>query len=82
MNMNPRITASHIKVLAAFFDSGGLNACTPFEVVSIPVIAVQPEAKARRTNMMLIMPREPVAAVVDCFETASGKFPETKWNAP
>ena len=29
-------------VAAAFFDSGGLNAGTPFETASTPVIAVQP----------------------------------------
>src|SRR5437588_9728846 len=29
-------------VFAAFFDSGGLNAGTPFDTASTPVIAVQP----------------------------------------
>ena len=33
-------------VAAAFFDSGGLNAGTPFETASTPVIAVQPFANA------------------------------------
>jgi len=34
-------------VLAAFFDSGGLNACTPLLIASIPVRAVHPPAHAR-----------------------------------
>src|SRR5262249_37525850 len=33
-------------VSEAFFDSGGLNAGTPFETASTPVIAVQPLANA------------------------------------
>ena len=33
-------------VAAAFFASGGLNAGTPFETASTPVIAVQPFEKA------------------------------------
>jgi hypothetical protein len=39
-----------IMVNAAFSDSGFLNAETPFEIVSIPVNAVQPEEKARRSR--------------------------------
>ena len=37
-------------VAAAFFASGGLNAGTPFDTASTPVIAVHPLAKARRTR--------------------------------
>ena len=37
-------------VAAAFFDSGGRNAGTPFETASTPVIAVQPLAKAVRSR--------------------------------
>jgi hypothetical protein len=33
-------------VAAAFLDSGGLNAGTPFETASTPVIAVHPFANA------------------------------------
>src|SRR3954469_4799619 len=39
-------TAIMIIVPAAFFDSGGLNAGTPFDTASTPVIAVQPLEKA------------------------------------
>jgi len=35
-----------ISVLAAFFDSGGLNAGTPFAIASTPVRATEPPAKA------------------------------------
>ena len=37
-------------VPAAFFDSGGLNAGTPFDTASTPVIAVQPLANAVRSR--------------------------------
>ena len=37
-------------VAAAFFASGGLNAGTPLETASTPVIAVQPLANARSTR--------------------------------
>ena len=35
-------------VMAAFLDSGRLNAETPFEITSTPVTAAHPAAKARR----------------------------------
>ena len=35
---------------AAFFDSGGRKAGTPFETASTPVIAVQPFANALRSK--------------------------------
>ena len=43
----PAMTRS---VIAAFLASGGLNAGTPSEIASIPVSAVHPFAKARRTR--------------------------------
>src|SRR3989304_5030948 len=46
----PRITAIHAGVMAAFRDSGGLNAGIPLEIASTPVRAVQPEENARRTR--------------------------------
>jgi hypothetical protein len=36
-----------VSVVRAFWDSGGLNAGTPFEIASVPVMAVQPWANAR-----------------------------------
>ena len=35
-------------VIAAFFEPGALNAPTPFEIASVPVIATHPSAKPRR----------------------------------
>jgi hypothetical protein len=37
-------------VMEAFRLSGGLKAGTPFEMASVPVIALQPPANARRTK--------------------------------
>ena len=52
-------------VAAAFFDSGGLNAGTPFDTASTPVIAVQPFEKAVRS-------RKSVSGVpVDAIGTAA-----------
>ena len=48
MKNTPRITAIHISVIDAFFDSGFLNAGMPFEIASTPVSAAQPDANARR----------------------------------
>ena len=46
MNITISNTAIHDNVVAAFFDSGCLNAWIPFEIASIPVKAAQPFAKA------------------------------------
>src|SRR5215208_7426201 len=46
MNIVIDITAIISIVAAAFFASGGLNAGTPFDTASTPVIAVQPFANA------------------------------------
>ena len=45
-NMAIDSTAISNMVVAAFLDSGGLNAGTPFDIASTPVIAVQPLEKA------------------------------------
>ena len=50
MNRDARMVDIHIMVMAAFFDSGGRKAFTPFEITSMPVTAEQPAAKARRTK--------------------------------
>ena len=46
-------TAMIIMVAAAFFASGGLNAGTPFDTASTPVMAVQPfeNALSRRKRV-------------------------------
>ena len=46
MNRMPSRTAIAVIVLAAFFDSGGLNAGTPLAIASTPVSATEPPAKA------------------------------------
>ena len=40
----------NIRVVRAFFHSGGLKAGTPSEIASTPVSAVHPEAKARASR--------------------------------
>ena len=42
-----------VKVVRALRHSTGLNAGTAFEIASMPVIAVDPEAKARSTRITL-----------------------------
>jgi hypothetical protein len=59
MNMETEIAAMITSVMAAFFASGGLNAGTPLDTASTPVIAVQPFANARRTRKV---PTVPLAA--------------------
>jgi len=44
----PRITAIQPRVMAALRDSGGRKAGMPFEIASVPVIAVHPDENARR----------------------------------
>src|SRR3954451_13923352 len=48
MNMMPRQTPITMSVDRAFFHSGGLNAGTPFEIASTPVMAAPPDANACR----------------------------------
>src|SRR5262249_14329728 len=48
MKNEPRIAAIHPSVMAALRDSGVRNAGMPFEIASVPVIAVHPEENARR----------------------------------
>src|SRR3979409_2079649 len=59
-------TAISSIVAAAFFDSGGLNAGTPFDTASTPVMAVQPFENAvssrKRVN----------GCVVNCIGAAVG----------
>ena len=42
--------AIHVRVLAAFLETGSRNACTPFAIASTPVIAAQPDANARMSR--------------------------------
>ncbi len=63
--------------MAALRDSGGLKAGMPLEIASVPVIAVQPEAKARRT-------RNQVSASVDATGdgAAGGSVPVSSRIGP
>ena len=46
-NAVPRMTAIHVSVVAAFFDSGLRNAGTPSAIASTPVSATAPDENAR-----------------------------------
>ena len=48
-----------MRVERAFFHSGFLNAGTPLEMASTPVMAAPPEAKACRTRKMPTAPSRP-----------------------
>ena len=50
MNMCRGRTPITMRVVRAFFHSGGLNAGTPLEMASTPVMAAPPEAKAWRSR--------------------------------
>ena len=51
-------------VAAAFFASGGLNAGTPFDTASTPVIAVQPfENAVNSRNSVNVWPVECMGAI-------------------
>jgi hypothetical protein len=52
-NIRERRTIMIKRVLEAFLLSGGLNTGTPLLIASTPVMAVQPEEKARRRRKRL-----------------------------
>src|SRR6186997_2485398 len=66
-------------VRAAFFDFGGLNALTPFEIASTPVRAEAPDAKARRTTSSVTAPTPTVVGSVTC---ACGQAPVAHFPTP
>ena len=51
-NRTPRTPAITIRVVAAFLDSGGLNAGTPVAIASVPVSATAPDENARSSTRM------------------------------
>jgi hypothetical protein len=55
-NITPSRLPIHIRVVRAFFHSGGLNAGTPLEIASTPVTAAPPDANACRIRKMLMAP--------------------------
>ncbi len=58
-------------VAAAFFDSGGLNAGTPFDTASTPVIAVQPfENAVSSRNSVSAWPVDGTGAAATTGETS------------
>jgi hypothetical protein len=52
-NMLPSRMPIQTRVVRAFGASGALKAGTPLEMASVPVMAEQPWAKARRIRKML-----------------------------
>ncbi len=65
MKNTPRIAAIQPSVMAAFLALGDLNALTPLEMASVPVIATHPSANPRRmrnTSAKPAMPCDPCAA--------------------
>jgi hypothetical protein len=66
--MNPIIES----VAAAFRDCGRRKACTPLEIASTPVSAVEPEEKARRmrNKLMPAVASRWSSAVAACGQSA------------
>ena len=72
-----RIVPISSKVVAACFDSGFLNAGTPFEIASMPVRATAPEENARRNSSTVrpVSSLPPVSCVTASVFGASGSSP-------
>src|SRR3954470_8954816 len=60
-----KIAAIHPSVRAAFLELGFLNAPTPFEIASVPVIATQPSANPRRMRNTNANPSGVESVLVD-----------------
>ena len=60
-NITPSSTPSQASTRRAFFHSTGLNAGTPLEIASTPVIAVEPPANACSSRKMPSEPPAPAA---------------------
>src|SRR6266849_10997944 len=79
MNSEIAIAAMIVRVCAAFFDCGRLNASTPFEIDSTPVNAADPDANAfSSTNTVTA----PVPAGSGCGTTACGHVPTVHFAIP
>ena len=65
-NMTPSSTPSQASTRRAFFHSTGLNAGTPLEIASTPVIAVEPPANACSSRKMPSEPPAPAATSAWC----------------
>ena len=63
MKMKPRMKAIIVRVVRAFWLSGGLNAGTPLEIASVPVSAEHPDENARKMSHRL---RPCVATTCSC----------------
>ncbi len=66
-------------VVAAFLDSGGLNARTPVAIASVPVRATAPPANARTRRMMVTGSRTdgaPGSGILRCAALAEDEHPE------
>ena len=80
MKMVPSRMAIMIRVLAAFFGSGGLKAGTPLAIASTPVRATEPPANA-------LSNRKTVSIWVSGWMACNGSlrwwaFPETTLTTP
>ncbi len=64
-NSVPRITATQVRVIAAFRDSGLRNAWMPFEIASTPLNATAPDENARN-NRKKEAPVSSACAPVKC----------------
>ena len=69
INNPPRLIAIQKRVLAAFFATGFLNACTPLLIASTPVNATAPEEKALSKTKSVTAP--PVNARFCCLANIS-----------
>ena len=82
-NRMPSSTAIAVIVLAAFFDSGGLNAGTPLAMASTPVRATEPPANALSSSRIVIgSARSGGGNGTASVGGSSTTVPPTMWNSP
>ena len=81
-NMTPSSTPSHASTRRAFFHSTGLNAGTPLEIASTPVIAVEPPANACSNRKIVRPPPAVPAACSDAVEWIGLRSPVTARASP
>ena len=64
------MTPIQVSVVAAFFDSGFLNAGTPLEIASVPDSAIAPDENARR-RMSVERPPSMAPLALSCVSASS-----------
>ncbi len=80
-NIVPSSTPSQARTRRAFFHSIGLNAGTPLEIASTPVIAVDPPANAWSKRNIPTDPPAP-AATVACCTWIGSRLPSSALTKP